>query len=171
MVGVVGVAGAGIMLWMAAGSLLALPRLKLTGARRRRAADCRRSRARRAGPVAAGFLISLSNPYWILWWATVGITYLNLSLRFGAMGLAAFFGGHLLADLSWYSLVALGVARGRRFLERPLLPLAGGRLLAVPDRAGLLVRRAGAGPPARLNGERLAVFCNPTGPRAGRSGP
>ncbi|MBE3588674.1 MAG: LysE family transporter, partial [Thermoanaerobacteraceae bacterium] len=67
-------------------------------------------------PVLAGILISLSNPYWSLWWATVGLGYIVLSLKQGVPGLASFFSGHILSDLAWYGLVAAAVAGGRRFL-------------------------------------------------------
>jgi threonine/homoserine/homoserine lactone efflux protein len=71
----------------------------------------------RLNPVAAGILISLSNPYWILWWATIGLGYITLSLRGGFPGLASFFTGHILADFVWYCLVAAAVAGGRRFMS------------------------------------------------------
>lgn len=70
------------------------------------------------GPVLAGVVASVSNPYWSLWWATVGLGYLASAIRSGFFGLAVFFAGHILADLAWYSLVSLGVARGRRLLGR-----------------------------------------------------
>lgn len=67
-------------------------------------------------PVLAGALVSLSNPYWSIWWATVGLGYVTMSLNRGAAGLTVFFTGHILADLVWYSLVAAAVAGGRKFL-------------------------------------------------------
>jgi len=68
-------------------------------------------------PVLSGILISLFNPYWSVWWATVGLGYLTLSLRSGAAGIAAFFSGHILADLLWYTLIAIMVSQGRTFLS------------------------------------------------------
>lgn len=68
-------------------------------------------------PVLAGIFISLSNPYWSLWWATVGLGYITISLKQGSLGLASFFTGHILSDLAWYSLVAGMIAGGRRFLK------------------------------------------------------
>jgi len=68
-------------------------------------------------PVLAGFFISLSNPYWSLWWATVGLGYITFSLQRGTVGLASFFTGHILSDLVWYSAVAGMIAGGRRFLK------------------------------------------------------
>ncbi|WP_078060659.1 LysE family transporter [Desulfotomaculum copahuensis] len=71
-------------------------------------------------PVLSGLLLSMSNPYWSLWWATVGLGYITLSLRQGTIGLVSFFSGHILSDLAWYCLVAAAVAGGRRFLsDRP----------------------------------------------------
>lgn len=68
-------------------------------------------------PVLAGILVSVSNPYWTLWWATVGLGYITLSLQKGSLGLTSFFTGHILADLVWYSLVSAAVAGGRKFLS------------------------------------------------------
>lgn len=68
-------------------------------------------------PVAAGILVSLANPYWSLWWATMGLSFITLSLQNGYAGLASFFTGHILADLTWYSLVAAAIAGGRQFLS------------------------------------------------------
>lgn len=68
-------------------------------------------------PVYAGILISLLNPYWSIWWATVGLGYLTLSLRSGTAGIAAFFSGHILSDLIWYTLIAFTVSKGQAFLS------------------------------------------------------
>ncbi len=70
----------------------------------------------RLGSVSAGALISLSNPYWFLWWATVGAGYVVIALGFGVVGLLAFYVGHILADLTWNSLLAFFASSGRRVL-------------------------------------------------------
>lgn len=67
--------------------------------------------------IMAGIVISISNPYWIIWWATVGLTYLTMALEKGNAGVISFFSGHILADLMWYSAVAAAVAGGRKFLS------------------------------------------------------
>ncbi len=67
------------------------------------------------GPVAAGIFVSLSNPYWTIWWATIGVAYVLAALKFGVLGLIFFFTAHILADLIWYSAVSLMVVTGKRF--------------------------------------------------------
>lgn len=66
--------------------------------------------------VLSGALITFSNPYWSLWWATVGAAYVMAAAALGILGIVAFFIGHVIADFSWYALVSYSVAYGRRFL-------------------------------------------------------
>lgn len=66
------------------------------------------------GPVLTGLLTSLSNPYWTIWWATTGLYYASMALQRGMAGLASFYAGHILSDLTWYSMVAAAVASGRK---------------------------------------------------------
>jgi len=68
------------------------------------------------GPAALGAGISLANPYWTVWWVTVGVGILARAVPLGMPGIVAFFAGHILADLGWYTVVAVGIASGRRFL-------------------------------------------------------
>ena len=68
-------------------------------------------------PVVAGILTSLSNPYWTIWWATIGLGYIVLSRRLGMVGLVSFYVGHILSDLSWYSFVALALTLGRKAIS------------------------------------------------------
>jgi threonine/homoserine/homoserine lactone efflux protein len=75
------------------------------------------------GPIITGIVVSISNPYWVLWWATVGASYVALSLGRGSLGLGSFYIGHILSDLSWYSLVALLIARGKALLSQPIYRL------------------------------------------------
>jgi threonine/homoserine/homoserine lactone efflux protein len=75
------------------------------------------------GPVITGIVVSISNPYWVLWWATVGASYVALSLGRGPLGLGSFYFGHILSDLSWYSLVALLIAKGKTLLSQPIYRL------------------------------------------------
>jgi threonine/homoserine/homoserine lactone efflux protein len=67
-------------------------------------------------PVLSGIVGSISNPYWTIWWVTIGLGYLLSSLRLGAVGVIAFFVGHISADLAWYSLISYAVSRGRRVI-------------------------------------------------------
>ena len=66
--------------------------------------------------ILTGILASLSNPYWVIWWATIGLGYLVSSLKFGLAGVALFFLGHISADLAWYSIISYAVARGRKVM-------------------------------------------------------
>ena len=65
--------------------------------------------------ILAGIMLSIANPYWLIWWATIGLGYILYSVKFGLPGVIAFFLGHILADLAWYSLISFGIAKGRRF--------------------------------------------------------
>lgn len=66
--------------------------------------------------VLSGGVTSISNPYWILWWATVGMGYLALSGRLGIKGTATFFGGHIVADILWYTFVSVAAASGGKLI-------------------------------------------------------
>ncbi|MFH0914625.1 MAG: LysE family transporter [Chloroflexota bacterium] len=85
--------------------------------------------------VFSGFLLSVTNPAWLIWWGTLGTAYMFWALQSGAIGIASFGAGHVLADLGWYSLVALMVSGGRKFMStavyQGLLVFCGLVLLAV----------------------------------------
>jgi len=71
------------------------------------------------GPFLAGIFVSVSNPGWIIWWATIGMTYITKSLSHGIVGLAFFYSGHILSDFLWYSSVSYLVSKGKsRFSKR-----------------------------------------------------
>jgi threonine/homoserine/homoserine lactone efflux protein len=58
----------------------------------------------------------LSNPYWTIWWATIGLGLLTKAYAYGVAGVAVFYVGHILGDLTWYSVVSGTIAAGRRFI-------------------------------------------------------
>ncbi len=99
--------GSVILFWMAFGMFRSLPSLRLSW---------EGDQMRRNHPMISGILMSVANPYWIIWWATIGLGYILYSWRFGFWGIAFFFAGHILADLAWYSLISAAVAGGRHFL-------------------------------------------------------
>ncbi len=66
--------------------------------------------------IAQGSIVSLSNPWWTIWWATIGVKLASDGLRLGAVGVLAFFVGHQLADVAWYELVIQAVHRSKRLL-------------------------------------------------------
>ena len=87
------------------------------------------------GPVLAGIVLSISNPYWIIWWVTVGMGFVTQSLRFGVIGLLFFYVGHILADLAWYSFVSFSASAGRRlcppWIYRSVFLLCGSALVCL----------------------------------------
>lgn len=83
-----------------------------------------------------GLIATVSNPYWLLWWATIGSSYVVLSQRqAGTSGLFSFYFGHISADIIWYALITAAVVSGRRFISqriyRSLLLICGAFLLLL----------------------------------------
>ena len=70
--------------------------------------------------VMAGILMSIANPYWSVWWATIGLAYILQSRNLGFSGVAVFFMGHIAADFLWYSFISLTVGRGRKFFTKEI---------------------------------------------------
>ncbi len=70
-----------------------------------------------SGPVLAGLLTSVSNPYFWIWWFSVGSALLVSSLTQGFAGLVAFIAGHWAADLGWFTLVSVSIHRSKMMLS------------------------------------------------------
>ncbi len=69
------------------------------------------------GLVAKGAITSLSNPYWLIWWATIGASYMLVSLEGNIVSISSFYVGHISSDFAWYSLIALALVLGKQFLS------------------------------------------------------
>jgi len=106
---VISIAGGGVLVMMGIFMLKDVRKMQLVF-------DTAGPEAKSMHPVLTGVLGSISNPYWVIWWMTVGLGYLVGALRFGIPGVVAFFAGHISADLLWYSLISLTVAKGRAFI-------------------------------------------------------
>ncbi len=79
--------------------------------------EASRVRESAAKPVIDGILTSASNPYWMVWWATIGLAYIAIAAEMGPLGIPAFYSGHILSDLAWYSMISAGVALGARYIS------------------------------------------------------
>ncbi len=71
---------------------------------------------KKMSPVLGGILISMSNPYWWIWWASIGFAFmLQYGISFANWPLLlAFFLGHESGDLAWYAAVSTLIYLGRR---------------------------------------------------------
>ncbi|BBO77149.1 lysine transporter LysE [Desulfosarcina widdelii] len=105
---VIALAGSAVLLWMGVGMLKSLPTMVLTTAG---------DNAEGKNLILSGILMSLANPYWSIWWATIGLGYILHSMDAGIMGVVAFFSGHILGDLFWYAAVSTAVWKGRKLLS------------------------------------------------------
>ena len=91
--GILGVAGGLTLVWMG----LEMLREARQGLR----VEFDTESAKRVRSLPRGILSSISNPYWSLWWATVGLAYMVVSLERGFGGLLAFYVGHLAPTTTW----------------------------------------------------------------------
>lgn len=67
--------------------------------------------------IISGILMSISNPFWFIWWITIGINYITFSIKYKLFGLIAFFIGHIFADFLWYSLISFSIYKSKRFIN------------------------------------------------------
>ena len=70
--------------------------------------------AQHAVPLLMGAAVSIGNPYFILWWATVGLALLGNAARSGRVAVPVFYVGHILSDFVWFAFIAASLVLGKR---------------------------------------------------------
>ena len=100
------VAGSGMIIWMGVSMFLA----------RREVA--RKGRDLPYNTFTAGILTSVFNPFFLVWWATIGSMLIMRILEFGTAGLIAFMLVHWLCDLGWLTLVSNVIYRTNAFWKK-----------------------------------------------------
>lgn len=117
-------AGGAIMLWMAWGMFKSLPTLSVS---------VNSTSSKGKNLFVSGALMSLANPYWIIWWATIGIGYIVYSQQFGSLGILLFFLGHIAGDYIWYTAISTAVSKGKKLftdkIYRILIAICGAFLV------------------------------------------
>lgn len=124
--GLIGLIGAAVLLWMGYGLTVVATRgrpglaTSLSGPNRGEggaglAGATPAPAALRFGHVPGGIAFTLSNPYWSLWWATLGTVYIGrvMALEPGPLTVGGLALTHWLTDLVWLGGLSLLVASGR----------------------------------------------------------
>jgi threonine/homoserine/homoserine lactone efflux protein len=109
-IGIIAFIGGAVLIWMG------VDMLRTAGSLYLEVKKPESSSGRMSHPFLVGILTSISNPYWTIWWVTIGMAYLMSAIKMGYAGVIVFFIGHIAADFAWYSVVSLGISRGKRFL-------------------------------------------------------
>lgn len=65
--------------------------------------------------VLAGLTLTVVNPYFFLWWATIGTALLASARSFGGGGVIAMGVTHWVCDFSWLYLLSWAVFKSRQF--------------------------------------------------------
>ena len=97
----VGLAGGLVLIWMAVRMLRNMPSV------------FDEHRETTHGSIVAGLATTAANPYFFVWWATVGAALLASAREFGGAGVAAMGVTHWLCDLGWLSLVSWAVFKSK----------------------------------------------------------
>jgi len=74
--------------------------------------------------LLAGILLSLGNPYFIIWWATVGAALISRSIEFGILGFLVFSVLHWLCDFVWYYFLSVLSFNGGKFFGKVFQKIA-----------------------------------------------
>ena len=112
--GAIGVVGGSVLLWFAYGMItsaysgISVPQTTAT---------VQGSTITYLGLIGKGAITSLSNPYWLIWWATIGVTYMMVSLEKSVVGISTFYIGHISSDFAWYCAVAAALVLGKQLLS------------------------------------------------------
>jgi threonine/homoserine/homoserine lactone efflux protein len=71
----------------------------------------------KSGALVAGLTLTAVNPYFILWWATVGASLVAIAAGFGLIMIPIFAAVHLTCDFAWLGFVSFSVHRSKGFLS------------------------------------------------------
>src|SRR5665647_306017 len=68
-------------------------------------------------PYLAGLVTSAANPYFWIWWFTIGSAMVIAGLQGGLVLVGALMIGHWSADTVWLTMVSTGVSKGRTIVS------------------------------------------------------
>jgi threonine/homoserine/homoserine lactone efflux protein len=112
-----------IAIGIAGGILLVLMGIDMVrnAAKNRIAIKTEGGEVKKGGMFLSGIVISAANPYFLLWWAIIGLGFIMQSYQsFMYAGVAIYFLGHITADVIWYGLISVVVGTTRKFIkEKP----------------------------------------------------
>jgi threonine/homoserine/homoserine lactone efflux protein len=92
-------------------ALVAFGALTIAGSRK--ATMRTSSRQTVANPYMAGLVTSAANPYFWIWWLSIGSAMVIAGLQGGLVLVGALMIGHWSADTVWLTLVSTGMSKGR----------------------------------------------------------
>jgi threonine/homoserine/homoserine lactone efflux protein len=72
--------------------------------------------AKKDKPVLAGIVLTASNPYFLIWWATVGLALATDATKFGLYAFALFAIVHWFVDLIWVTALSFASFHGTTLL-------------------------------------------------------
>ena len=71
------------------------------------------------GPFVAGILLSALNPFFIVWWLTIGLVLISESIQiFGIFGIVVLFLFHIWMDYAWLFTIAAFSSRAKNYLSK-----------------------------------------------------
>lgn len=66
-------------------------------------------------PVIVGFGLSSLNPYFLIWWATIGSSLVMIAIEMaGMLGVGVMFASHIWLDFLWLTVLAVLGSRGKK---------------------------------------------------------
>jgi len=69
-------------------------------------------------PFTTGIILTAANPYFILWWATIGLALTTRAVEFGIVAFALFTVVHWLCDLVFLEAISVASFKGSELLGR-----------------------------------------------------
>lgn len=108
------VEGVKLGIGLAGGAFLLLMGVQLLLAARKTSSEMAVADARH--PFLIGIVLTGANPYFLVWWATVGLTLVAQAKELGIIAFALFAVIHWLCDLVWLELLSLASHRGTELL-------------------------------------------------------
>jgi len=72
----------------------------------------------RGHPFRDGLVLSAANPYFLIWWATIGMALTMQAVELGILAFVLFVIVHWLCDLVWLEVLSLASFKGSRLFGR-----------------------------------------------------
>jgi threonine/homoserine/homoserine lactone efflux protein len=102
----IGLAGGAFLVWMAIGMLREL---------RKHTQTEEPSKTKAKSPLWIGVVLTAGNPYFLLWWVTIGLALATQARELGVFAFAVFAIIHWLCDLIWLEILSFSSFKGSEF--------------------------------------------------------